>query len=87
MLNKKQVLELFEREAVCFGQEDGVPLFRVRQLFGEKTAKFASCSKNYNLFGTGEYNCGYLYLMGFMYTATYANIEELQTLEAQSGTN
>jgi len=86
MLNKKQALELFEREAVCFGNEDGVPLFRVRKLFGEKAADFASRSKGFNAYGIGEENDSFPYvrLSGFLCAVTYANVIEAQDAEMEA---
>jgi len=85
MLNKKQALELFEREAVCFDEQDGVPLYRVRQLFGKEAADFASRSKGFNAYGIGDANPSFKYvcLSGFLHAVTYRNVVEARDAEKE----
>ncbi len=43
MLNSKQVDQLFWQNAVLFGDCDGVPKYRMIELFGEAAVKFVQC--------------------------------------------
>lgn len=89
MLNKAQVNALFTREAILLGSKDGVPMERVKELFGQeavdKVSKFGKCGVHFNIFGCGA-SCQvtYFYLLGFQYAATYANISELANKKLRS---
>lgn len=76
MLNRKQALELFEREAVYFCNADVVPIFRVRQLFGEKAVNFAVRSSESN----GE-NGVFFLLSDFLEAVNYVNYKECKMME------
>lgn len=79
-LNKMQVTELFEKEAVFFGVNDGVPVHRATELFGEKAAKFGigEWSKDWsNGFSIAGNDVQYLTFKGFQKAAGYANAETL----------
>lgn len=45
MLNLEQVKMLFAKEAVVFSGNNGVPLYRATELFGEEAAQFAARKK------------------------------------------
>lgn len=68
MLNKKQALELFEREAFYYVHEDTVPIVRVRQLFGDQIVN-AVLETNYV-----RRDCEYSNLRDFLYFLSMNNI-------------
>lgn len=70
MLNKKQALELFAREAVYLGTNDSVPLFRVRQLFGDTVVK--PIEQELNI----DHDCGFIHLAQFLDIVSMANYQE-----------
>lgn len=81
MLNNKQVKELFEKEAVLIGSRDAVPLYRVRELFGDRAAGYITLLSNdsrYRLFGVGDFQCPYVTIDGFQSAASFANVEEIR---------
>ncbi|WKY47067.1 hypothetical protein Q5O24_11950 [Eubacteriaceae bacterium ES3] len=80
MLNKAQVQELFEKEAVLFGETDGVLIERAIELFGEKATDYAQKPQTgwYNGFGVGNFTAYYLTLTGFMRAASWANVAEIR---------
>lgn len=81
ILNKAQVDALFQREAVLFGSQDGVPIFRVAALFGEGAVKHAqtlSGGCNYNGYGVGDYTLTYLTIQGFRAAASFSNVQQLR---------
>lgn len=82
MLNSNQVKELFEKEAILIGSQDAVPLYRVRELFGDRAAGFAIRSGGWgngnNLFGVGDFQLPYVTLSGFQKAASFANVEEIR---------
>ena len=69
MLNSTQVKQLFERESILIGTDDGVPVYRAAEVFGRRAAQFA-CNPRERLgstFGIGD----------FQQAASYANVEEI----------
>ena len=82
MLNSNQVKELFEKEAILIGSKDAVPLYRVRELFGDRAAGFAIRSGGWgngnSLFGVGDFQLPYVTFSGFQNAASYANVEEIR---------
>lgn len=87
MLNSKQVKELFENEAVLIGSRDVVPLYRVRELFGDRAAGFVDGKyeqKWSNLFGVGDFQLPYVTFEGFQYAASFANVEEVRDTVGES---
>lgn len=81
MLNNNQVKELFEKEAVLIGSRDAVPLYRVRELFGDRAAGYlttAHGSERYNIFGVGDFQCPYVTVDGFRAAASFANVEAIR---------
>ncbi|MBC3901280.1 hypothetical protein GH811_16845 [Acetobacterium malicum] len=80
MLNSAQVRELFEKEAILFGDRDGVTIGRAMELFGTNATKFANDhSRGWaNGFGIGDYTAHYLTFAGFQRAASYANVEEIK---------
>jgi hypothetical protein len=80
MMNSAQVRELFEKEAILFGDCDGVTIGRTMELFGNDAANYANDhSKGWaNGFGIGDYTAKYLTLAGFRRAASFANVEEIK---------
>jgi len=82
-MSKEQIRELFDREAILFGQQNAVPDFRVEELFGKdavaEVKRVAHASKEpgryLNAWSAGGYMLTYFYLHGFQYAATIRNIE------------
>lgn len=77
-LNKAQADELFSREAVLFGMKEGVPEYRIAELFGEQVSTWVEGRMKFKgyLVGGEDYNawgsCGedrpmvnYFYRSGF----------------------
>lgn len=77
-LNKEQAENLFNTEAILFGKRNGIPEYRIVELFGEWAGSFIERNIGYNGYLTGgdDYNgwgdCGpdrpmlhHLYLPGF----------------------
>lgn len=83
ILNKTQAKELFEKEAILFGENDGIPLYRAIELLGKNAVEFA-INKNdpkykltltYNIFLVPINNSvEYLTFSGFLQAVTYNNI-------------
>lgn len=78
-LSKAQANELFSREAVLFGLNEGIPEYRVAELFGEQVSAWAEgCMKfkgylvvgeDYNVRGSGGEGrpmVNYFYRSGFL---------------------
>lgn len=82
MLNKAKVTDLFEREAVLIGTSDAVPVYRVAELFGEKSANFGMGfpGKGSNVFSADGDSIRYLTFRGFLMAATYKNINEMKEM-------
>ena len=81
MMNAAQVRALFEREAVLLGSRDGVPLYRVVELFGKRAAAFVEATRGDtrigNTYGIGDFQLPYVTYCGFVQAASYANVEEI----------
>lgn len=86
VLNKTAAIELFEREAILFGQSDAVPFYRAVELFGEEAAIFFDKNIKFGgyLEGGRDYNTwgacsderpstNYLYKAGFLKLVTEHN--------------
>lgn len=92
MLNLEQVKMLFAKEAVVLSGNDGVPMCRATELFGEKAAQFAAELNSVingrphiiysSWFGVGDYQIQYLTYQGFLQAATYANVLEIKKKRA-----
>ncbi len=85
-LNKAQVEAMFQREAVLFGTEDGVPAFRVKALLGTDAVERACVSgagDRWNRYGMGGYTIEYLTLLGFQVAASFYNVQQLRQEELQ----
>lgn len=83
MLNNNQVKELFEKEAVLIGSRDAVPLYRVRELFGDRAAGYLTITQGndrYRIFGVGDFQCPYVTFDGFQSAASYANVEAIRDM-------
>jgi len=81
ILNKAQTDALFQREAVLFGAEDGVPTFRAAALFGDSAVEHAKgfTHKEYwNAYGVGDYTLDYLTWQGFQTAASFYNVQQLR---------
>ncbi|SHG16710.1 MULTISPECIES: hypothetical protein [Eubacteriales] len=82
MLNSEQVKCLFEQEAILIGNSDGVPIYRVAELFGDESAEFAGkygTAGVYNsIFGVRGFSLHYLTFRGFQQAASYANVLEIK---------
>ena len=81
-LNKVEVEQLFEDESILFGDTNGVPYYRVVELFGEMAAVFIEKNQKYDGYlkpgadynSWGDCTISYLYRTGFMKVATEHNI-------------
>lgn len=80
-LNKTQAKELFEKEAIFFGENDGIPLYRAIELLGKNAVEFAINKNNpkytltCNIFSVPINNSvEYLTFSGFLQAVTYNNI-------------
>ena len=81
VLSKEQAVLLFERNCVLLGSEDGVPLYLVRELCGDKAAKFACRGQNGkygNAFGVGDYTLSYVSKNGFLAAISFHNVEQIR---------
>lgn len=79
ILNKEQIDELFQREAVLVGSVDVVPEFRVEALFGVDAVDYAVGKGYGNGYGVGDYTLGYISYQGFLAAASYSNVQQLRT--------
>lgn len=90
-LNLQQVDELFDKEAICIGDKNGVPVYRAVEIFGEEAVDFSrrlSDTKNkygskreasFNAYGIGEnYALNYVTQKAFRIAATYHNINSIR---------
>lgn len=73
---------MFEKEAVLFGNADGVLINRAIELFEKKAVNFGSNYSNgwASGFGIGDYTAYYLKFSGFQQAASFANVEEIQRI-------
>jgi len=79
ILNKAQVDELFQREAVFLFGSDAVPVFRVAELFGEDAASYAKNYKPGKYWNTvGLVMLDYLTYCGFQVAASFHNVQQLR---------
>lgn len=91
-LNLQQVDELFDKEAICIGDRNGVPVYRVVEIFGEEAVDFSrklSDTKNksdskretsFNSYGIcADYSLDYVTRKAFRIAATYHNIDSIRT--------
>lgn len=88
-LSLREVELLFDSEAVLFGNRNGVPMHRARQLFGEKAVMYVKefqstirDSKEYKVYWNAYtlnkkdfFIAYYLTFDGFKLAATYVNVE------------
>lgn len=84
MLKEQEVRQIFDKEAVLIGTKNAMPMYRVKEIFGEKAAEFAYHFNNLahaNGFGIGDYTVSYLDYKGFQLAATYCNVEEIREIE------
>lgn len=87
-LNKAQVEQLFNENAVLLGSRDAVPELAVVRLFGQKALDFVYRMKpkeNGSLdgYGIGEYTAGALTKKGFFIAATYCNVIIIRDCERE----
>lgn len=89
LLNKAQVIELFQREAILFGDRDAMPKSRAIELFGAEAVDFAERmgkpQDRLTGYGVGDYTAFGLTLCGVRLAATYCNVRLLQKKEATNG--
>lgn len=88
LLNKAQVIELFQREAILFGDRDAMPKSRAIELFGVRAVNFAKQMRDTHETCVGYGADGYiafgLTLCGVRLAATYCNVRLLQKKEAMN---
>lgn len=87
-LNKAQVEQLFNENAVLFGSSDVVPKLAVIRLFGQKALDFIYRMKPMENgllagYGIGEYTAGALTKKGFFISATYCNVSIIRDCERE----
>lgn len=88
-LNRQQADELFDNEAILFGKTNGVPEFRMVELFGEWAGAFFEKHVHYNgyMIGGEDWNAwgnctperpmlNYLYRSGFLKIVTEHNYRQ-----------
>lgn len=80
MLNCQQVKDLFDKESILISSENVVPLYRVRELFGDNAVCFSRnvAKSGFNMYGIGDFQLPYATLTGFQIAATYKNIDEIR---------
>jgi len=88
MMNKAQATELFQREAVLFGDRDGIPEGRAVELLGAEAVSFAHRTETvdkrgyyFNGYGYGPFTACYMTLAGFYIAVTYNNVTAIQKKE------
>jgi len=86
-LNLGQAKEIFERETVLFENSDGVPVYRAKELLGADAVnlalKYGKDGRDYNSWGIGDYDLGYLTISGFLTAATHANVMAIREMEKE----
>lgn len=87
-LNKAQVEQLFNENAVLLGSSDAVPELAVVRLFGRKALDFVYRMKpmennSLSRYGIGEYTAGALTRKGFFIAATYCNVSIIRDCERE----
>ncbi len=82
MLNRKQVEQLFQQNAMLFGNCDGVPECRVVELLGQESVDYVMDTNPrngyYNEYGIRDCSMPYLTYGGFQVAATYVNVREVE---------
>ena len=88
MMNKTQTKELFEREAVLFGDRDGIPEKKAVEILGRDAVDFARRMETvekrgyyFGGYGNGPYTAMYMTLAGLYIAVTYNNVTALQRAE------
>lgn len=88
LMNKAQVAELFQREAVLLGSRDVMPEVRAIELFGVRAVNFAKQMRDTHETCVGYGADGYiafgLNLYGVQLAASYCNVRLLQKKEAMN---
>ena len=86
MLNSQQVKDLFDKESILISRENAVPLYRVRELFGDRAVCFARnvSGSGFSLYGIGDFQLPYATLAGFQAAATFQNIDEIRETVGES---
>lgn len=89
LMNKAQVAELFQREAVLLGNRDMMPEVRAIELFGIRAVNYAKRMRDTHETCAGYGADGYvtfgLNLYGVQLAASYCNVMLLQKKEATNG--
>lgn len=90
VLNKRQVIALFQEEAMLIGSANGVPQCRAEELFGVSAVRFVTrnsgkAGSHFNTFFVdSRHSLPYLTLSGFLDAAGCANVSvALRELEAE----
>lgn len=91
-LSLQQVDELFDKEAICIGDKNGVPVYRVAEIFGREAVDFSrrlsdpqnkygsKIEKSFRSYGIGEtYSLDYVTKKAFRIAATYHNIDVIRS--------
>lgn len=82
MLNTQEVAEIFRREYTIIGNQEGIPMERAVELFGEAAVKFAVDLRpkhdTWNGFVVGDYTMMYLTYNGAKFAAGYNNVKEFE---------
>ena len=88
MMNKAQTTELFQREAVLFGDRDGIPEKKAVEILGKEAVAFThrmeSVEKRgyyFGGYGNGPFTAMYMTLAGLYIAVTYNNVTALQRAE------
>lgn len=87
MLNSQQVKDLFDKESILISRENVVPMYRVRELFGDRAVCFARnvSGSGFSLYGIGDFQLPYATLAGFQTAATFKNIDEIRQTVGEIG--
>lgn len=82
MMNRTQLMKIFQEEAILFGNADGIPEARAIEIFGEEAVLFAKRTGqgNFSGYGYGTYTAGFLTLSGALAAASYNNVTALERM-------
>lgn len=85
LFSKKDIEEMFSREAVFIGAQDVLPIYRAERLFGKQAVASVMVPQaggdTFNIYGMDGGSVTYLTRRGAMQAATYRNVKMIQLSE------
>lgn len=88
-MNQSQTAALFEKEAILFNKQEGIPTERAAAIFGQDAVDFAKQQgqpgETHSGYGIGDYTAWYLTRRGVFIAATYCNVRMLRERYGASG--